>query len=167
MLFEFGFGGALLGGAINLVTPTGRTAPADLVPEPSRRARFLWLFLSGFGASVLVIHPAGILGLMLVAQMDLSKAIATDLVFWPGDVVKNLVAAAIAIFVTVQKINEREKADRDRRAAQVEKDKADAARKAAEEAQRQLELEVEGFRTRLADLGKQMTVWKGFWIPQS
>jgi predicted nucleic acid-binding Zn-ribbon protein len=67
-----------------------------------------------------------------------------------------VVAAAIAIFVTVQKINEREKADRDRRAAQIEKDKADAARKAAEEAQRQLEVEVEGFRTRLADLGKQM-----------
>ena len=66
---------------------------------PQRRARFLWLFLSGFGASVLIVHPAGILGLMLVAQMDLAKAIATDLVFWPGDVVKNLVAAAIAMAV--------------------------------------------------------------------
>ncbi|WP_298129373.1 biotin transporter BioY [Micropruina sp.] len=66
---------------------------------PERRARFLWLFLSGFGASVLIVHPAGILGLMVVAQMSVNAAIATDLVFWPGDVVKNLVAAAIAVAV--------------------------------------------------------------------
>lgn len=66
---------------------------------PERRARFLWLFLSGFGASVLIVHPAGILGLMAVAQMGVNTAIATDLVFWPGDVVKNLVAAAIAVAV--------------------------------------------------------------------
>lgn len=72
---------------------------AQRLAGPSRRARFLWLFLSGFGASVLVIHPAGILGLMLVAQMSLNAAIATDLIFWPGDVVKNLVAAAIAVAV--------------------------------------------------------------------
>ncbi len=66
---------------------------------PERRARFLWLFLSGFGASVLIVHPAGILGLMVVAKMGVNAAIATDLVFWPGDVVKNLVAAAIAVAV--------------------------------------------------------------------
>ena len=63
------------------------------------RLRFLWLFLSGFAASVLVIHPAGIIGLMMVLQIDLAAAIAIDLPFWPGDVVKNLVAAAIAMAV--------------------------------------------------------------------
>lgn len=72
---------------------------AQRLAGPNRRARYLRLFLSGFGASVLVIHPAGILGLMLVAQMSLNAAIATDLIFWPGDVVKNLVAAAIAVAV--------------------------------------------------------------------
>ncbi len=74
-------------------------ALAQRLAGPGRRGRFLWLFLSGFGASVLVIHPAGILGLMLVAKMTLATAITTDLIFWPGDVVKNLVAAAIAIAV--------------------------------------------------------------------
>ena len=90
---------------------------------------------------------------MEIRKVEASKKRPTWLVITVGVAV---VAAAIAIFVTIQKINEREKADRDRRAAQVEKDKADAARKAAEEAQRLLEVEVEGFRTRLADLGKQM-----------
>lgn len=74
-------------------------ALAQRLARPGRRGRFLWLFLSGFGASVLIIHPAGILGLMLVAKMTLATAVATDLIFWPGDVVKNLVAAAIAVAV--------------------------------------------------------------------
>ncbi|MBK8446476.1 MAG: biotin transporter BioY [Micropruina sp.] len=63
------------------------------------RLRFLWLFLSGLGASFLVIHPAGILGLMLILQIDFAKAFAIDVVFWPGDVAKNLAAAAIALAV--------------------------------------------------------------------
>lgn len=61
--------------------------------------RFLWLFLAGLGASFLIIHPAGILGLMLILNIDLVKAFGIDVVFWPGDVVKNLVAAAIAVAV--------------------------------------------------------------------
>lgn len=66
---------------------------------PERRGRYLRLFASGIGASILVVHPAGILGLMLVLQIDLAKAFAVDIVFWPGDVVKNLVAAGIAVAV--------------------------------------------------------------------
>lgn len=61
--------------------------------------RFLWLFVSGFAASVLIIHPAGILGLMMILQIDLAAAVAIDLPFWPGDVVKNLAAAGIALAV--------------------------------------------------------------------
>ncbi|WP_212753703.1 biotin transporter BioY [Enemella dayhoffiae] len=57
------------------------------------------LFLSGISASILIIHPSGILGLMVNAKMDLTKAAMTDLVFWPGDLVKNLLAAAIAAAV--------------------------------------------------------------------
>ena len=63
------------------------------------RLRFLWLFLAGLGASILVIHPAGIIGLMAVLHIDFAKAFAIDVVFWPGDVLKNLAAAAIAMAV--------------------------------------------------------------------
>ncbi len=65
----------------------------------SARLRFLWLFLAGFGASILVIHPAGIIGLMAVLKIDFAKAFAIDIAFWPGDVLKNLAAAAIALAV--------------------------------------------------------------------
>jgi biotin transport system substrate-specific component len=63
------------------------------------RPRYFWLFVAGFGASVLVIHPAGILGIVLVADVDLRAAVVADLAFWPGDVIKNLVAAGIALAV--------------------------------------------------------------------
>jgi len=63
------------------------------------KQRFLRLFLSGFGASILVIHPAGILGLMAILRINLGQAIAIDLAFWPGDILKNLAAAGIAMAV--------------------------------------------------------------------
>ena len=65
----------------------------------SPRLRFLWLFVSGLGASILVIHPGGILGLMAILQIDFAKALAIDIVFWPGDLAKNLAAAAVALAV--------------------------------------------------------------------
>lgn len=63
------------------------------------RLRLLRLFLAAFGASVLVVHPAGITGLHLVAGMDWGKAALTDLAFWPGDLIKSFVAAAITLSV--------------------------------------------------------------------
>ncbi len=63
------------------------------------RPRYLWLFLSGIGASLLVVHPAGILGIAAVTSVDLRTAFLADAVFWPGDVVKSLLAAGIALAV--------------------------------------------------------------------
>ncbi|MBK9031650.1 MAG: hypothetical protein IPL61_10000 [Myxococcales bacterium] len=90
---------------------------------------------------------------MEIRRVEASKKRPTWLVITVGVAV---VAAAIAIFVTVQKINAKDKADQDRRAAQAEKEKAEEAKKAAEKAQRDLEVEVEGFRVTLAGLTKQM-----------
>lgn len=61
--------------------------------------RYLWYFVSGIAASILVIHPAGILGLMINVNMSPGKAFLTDIAFWPGDVIKNLVAAGLALAV--------------------------------------------------------------------
>lgn len=63
------------------------------------KGQYLWLFVAGFGASILVIHPLGIIGMSLVAQIPLATAALIDLAFWPGDIVKNFVAAAIAVAV--------------------------------------------------------------------
>ncbi len=60
--------------------------------------QYLGFFLAGLGAS-LVIHAAGIVGLMLVAKMTFPAAFVVDVAFWPGDLAKMFVAAAIAVAV--------------------------------------------------------------------
>lgn len=64
-----------------------------------RRARFVLLFAAGLGTSFLVIHPLGIAGMMLNAKLSFPAALAADAMFWPGDVLKNLAAAAVAVSV--------------------------------------------------------------------
>lgn len=75
-------------------------ALARLVLRRVSRARFLFLFLACMAASILIIHPFGVVGLMVNAHLDLGAAVATDLVFWPGDVAKNLLAAGIGLNVS-------------------------------------------------------------------
>ncbi|AEE45841.1 biotin transporter BioY [Cellulomonas fimi] len=61
--------------------------------------RYAALVAAGLGASFLTIHPAGIAGLMARLGLSLPEAFAIDVVYWPGDVVKNLLAAAVALAV--------------------------------------------------------------------
>lgn len=65
----------------------------------ARRMQYLLLFLSCVAASVLVIHPLGIAGMMVNLNLDLSAAVLADVVFLPGDIAKNLIAAAIGVSV--------------------------------------------------------------------
>lgn len=60
--------------------------------------QYLGFFLAGLAGS-LVIHVAGIAGLMAVARLPLSAAFLLDLTFWPGDLAKMFVASAIAVAV--------------------------------------------------------------------
>ncbi|WP_019137357.1 biotin transporter BioY [Cellulomonas massiliensis] len=62
-------------------------------------ARYLVLVASGVVGSFVVIHPAGIAGMMARAGLTLPEAFAADAVFMPGDVLKNLAAAAVAVAV--------------------------------------------------------------------
>ncbi len=63
------------------------------------RPRWWRLFAFGVIGSLLVIHPAGIVGMSAVAHLPLVKAAAFDLVFWPGDIIKSVLAAVIAVAV--------------------------------------------------------------------
>ncbi len=63
------------------------------------RWQYLWLTLAGLVASLVVIYPLGILGMMVVGRLDLLAAIGANLAFIPGDIVKAFAAAAIAIAV--------------------------------------------------------------------
>ncbi len=57
------------------------------------------LFLSGLVGSALLVHPLGILGLMVNANLTFAQALKIDMVFWPGDLIKTAVAAIIAVAV--------------------------------------------------------------------
>lgn len=57
------------------------------------------ILLAGLAGSFTVTHPLGILGLMWRADLGAQAALLTDLVFWPGDVVKNLLMAFVATAV--------------------------------------------------------------------
>lgn len=72
---------------------------AGAVLKRARRMRFLLVFLSCMAASLLVIHPLGIAGMMVNLNLDLRTAVLADIVFLPGDAIKNLVAAAMALTV--------------------------------------------------------------------
>lgn len=75
----------------------GWLARAFLRRFPDRQ--WLWLFAAGLAASILVIHPAGIVGMSVVANLPLMKAAVIDLAYWPGDIIKNAIAATVAVAV--------------------------------------------------------------------
>lgn len=85
-LLAFPFG-ALVAGAV-----------ARLFADWRGAKQYLGFFLAGLAASLL-IHAAGIVGLVLVLHLDFSAAFLIDLAFWPGDIAKMFAAAAVAVAV--------------------------------------------------------------------
>ena len=61
-----------------------------------RRTRALVVFACSITASILLIHPMGIVAMMLHFDVSLAKAVTFDLPFWLGDVVKTSLVAMIA-----------------------------------------------------------------------
>jgi biotin transport system substrate-specific component len=57
------------------------------------------LFLGGFAASLLLNHPLGILGMSINADLPLRVAAVADLAYWPGDIIKNILAASVAVLI--------------------------------------------------------------------
>lgn len=74
-------------------------ALATVVLRKTTKHRLLWLWLAAMGGSILVIHPMGILGMSLNAGIALQQAFIIDMAYWPGDLVKNFIAASIALSV--------------------------------------------------------------------
>ncbi|MCC9204775.1 biotin transporter BioY [Arthrobacter sp. zg-Y769] len=72
---------------------------AGLVLRRTRRDRTVLLFAAALATSFAVVHPAGIAGLMLNGHLSFPAALAVDMAFWPGDVIKNLLAAVVAVSV--------------------------------------------------------------------
>ncbi len=60
-----------------------------------RRTRALVIFACSITASILVIHPMGIVGMMRYFDVSFLQAAAWDMPFWLGDVVKTSLVAMI------------------------------------------------------------------------
>ncbi len=61
----------------------------------------LWvaMFLGSLGASFLLNHPLGILGMSINGDLPLGVAFAADLIYWPGDIIKNILAVSVALLI--------------------------------------------------------------------
>lgn len=73
---------------------TGWFAGAARRARPAHR--FLVLAAAGVAATWLVVRPLGIAGLAWRTGMSVQAAFVVDLRFWPGDLIKCLLAAAVA-----------------------------------------------------------------------
>ena len=66
------------------------------VAGPVGKTHALVVFLCSITASILVIHPMGIVGLMAYLDISLREALKIDAVFWLGDILKTTLVALIA-----------------------------------------------------------------------
>ncbi|KAA1425519.1 biotin transporter BioY [Mumia zhuanghuii] len=66
------------------------------VAGPTRKTRAVWVFACSITASILVIHPMGIIGMMLHQDVSFLTAASWDTPFWLGDLVKTTFVAIIA-----------------------------------------------------------------------
>jgi biotin transport system substrate-specific component len=70
---------------------------ATVVIRRTTKARALWFFLAATATSIVFVHSLGIAGIALNSKATLEQAFLSDLVFYPGDIIKNVLAAAIAV----------------------------------------------------------------------
>ena len=70
---------------------------AVILRRTTGKVRALALFAAAMAGSIVFVHSLGILGLMVNARLELSKAFLADLAFYPGDVIKNILAVSVAL----------------------------------------------------------------------
>ncbi|ALV43491.1 BioY family transporter [Pseudarthrobacter sulfonivorans] len=70
---------------------------ATVVIRRTTRARALLFFASAMVTSIAVVHTLGVAGIALNTKASLGEAFLADLIFYPGDVIKNILAAVIAV----------------------------------------------------------------------
>ncbi|MFV0406072.1 MAG: biotin transporter BioY [Propioniciclava sp.] len=78
---------------------TGWLALRAVTWSPSRTARTLALVGAAIVGSILVVHSFGILGLTVNAGLSIGQAVAADLIYLPGDLIKCVLAAVVAVTV--------------------------------------------------------------------
>ena len=57
----------------------------------------MFLFAAAMVTSIVLVHGLGVLGMMVNAKLELSKAFLADLAYYPGDIIKNVLAVTVAL----------------------------------------------------------------------
>lgn len=70
---------------------------AVLVIRRTLKYRGVLLFTAAMASSIVLVHVLGVLGMVVNAKLELSKAFLADLAFYPGDIIKNVLAVTIAL----------------------------------------------------------------------
>ncbi|MFJ4207716.1 biotin transporter BioY [Paenarthrobacter sp. NPDC089675] len=70
---------------------------ASLIIRKTVRFRSWLLFAATMAASIVIIHGLGVLGMMVNGKLDFTKAFIADLPYYPGDILKNVLAVLIAV----------------------------------------------------------------------
>jgi len=86
-------------GFLFAATAVGWLAAVVLARTATRtgKLRPILLLAAAMVSSIVFIHGLGILGMMVNAKLDFSKAFLADLAFYPGDIIKNILAVSIAL----------------------------------------------------------------------
>jgi biotin transport system substrate-specific component len=74
-------------------------AAQQILARTRASRRIPLFFLAAMLTSVVFVHTLGVLGMALTADIPLVKAFQADLAFYPGDIIKNVVAAIAAAAV--------------------------------------------------------------------
>jgi biotin transport system substrate-specific component len=72
---------------------------AALIIRKTIRNRSLLLFAAAMVSSIVLIHGLGVLGMMVNGKLDFTKAFIADLAFYPGDILKNILAVILAVAI--------------------------------------------------------------------
>ena len=70
---------------------------AAVVIRKTVKYRALFFFAAAMVSSIVLVHGLGVLGMMVNGKLDFGKAFLADLVYYPGDIIKNVLAAIIAV----------------------------------------------------------------------
>ncbi|WP_426297491.1 biotin transporter BioY [Arthrobacter sp. R-11] len=70
---------------------------AAVVVRRTVKYRAVFFFAAAMVSSIVLVHGLGVLGMMVNGKLDFGKAFLADLVYYPGDIIKNVLAAVIAV----------------------------------------------------------------------
>lgn len=73
------------------------TAAEQIIRRLPAKRRGPWFFLAAVVVTVVASHLPGVLGMMVNLKLSWQTAFAADLIFYPGDLLKDAIASAAAV----------------------------------------------------------------------